>query len=73
MKELDDALAALRTAQTLYAGAKEAREVASREETSALNKLNEAQKQFDAAVATVREAPEWGTEWHRQKHPGCPA
>lgn len=48
-------------------------EVASRlkgiesEMTAARNKLNEAQKTFDAAVAEVKADAPWNTKWHSDR------
>lgn len=73
MKEMDDALAELRAAQTLHGCAQQALEAAQREEFAALKRLNDAQKRFDQVASLVRDNPAWGTEWHRKKHPGVPA
>lgn len=73
MKELDEALLNLRTAQGRYDGAKLALDEARSEETSALNALNEAQKRFDQVTELVRKDPQWGSDWHRRKNPGVPA
>lgn len=73
MKELDQALACLNEARDRYSRAKEELDAARSAETSALNKLNDAQKRFDQVVELVRDKPEWGSDWHRRKHPGVPA
>lgn len=59
--KVSDAAARLRTADRAYSDA-------SREQTSARNALNEAQKEFDAAVEKVRgEAASVGTDWGRSR------
>lgn len=73
MKELEEALLNLRTAQGRCDGAKLALDEARREETSALNELNKAQKRFDEVAELVRANPQWGSDWPRRKHPEVPA
>lgn len=39
-------------------------------ETKALNALNEAQRDFDSAVAAVRSDPPWNSDWHSRNKQG---
>lgn len=43
------------------------------EMTAATNKLNKAQKTFDEAVAELRKAAPWNTDWHSERKRGCAA
>lgn len=40
-------------------------ESAQRQETDALNRLNEKQREFDAAVASIKKQAPRGTDWKR--------
>lgn len=69
-----DALAALRIAVDDLKDAREAAHEARARENTALNKVNEAQKQFDASLAQTRqETAVPGSDWHRQANQGQPA
>lgn len=59
-RELKDAVAA----HTEAAGATG---IARRAETAALNRLNEAQKAFDARVAELRAAAPWDSDWGNKR------
>ncbi len=41
---------------------------ASSETTAAVNRLNGAQRAFDAAVEKLRAEAPWNTDWHAQRH-----
>jgi hypothetical protein len=63
----------LQEALEQYEAAHERARAASLEENAAINKLNEAQKSFDAFHKALHEqkAP-WNTEWHSQRNRGEP-
>jgi hypothetical protein len=60
-QELDDADQALQAAQLRSGHAR-------REETEATNRLNEAQKAFDARVSEMRKTSPHGSDWHTKVH-----
>ena len=63
--QLANAVAAVASAQDHYHRAHEAANQARREETTALNKVNEAQRHFDALVAEVKKSAPRDTDWCR--------
>lgn len=65
-----DVISALREAEKTYAAARESSRIAQSAETQALNRLNEAQRKFDAAVDKVKgDSP--GGDWRQVKGIGC--
>jgi hypothetical protein len=63
----------LQEALEQYEAAHDRAKAASMDETAAINKLNDAQKSFDAFHKALHEqhAP-WHSEWHSQRNPGNP-
>ena len=57
----------LGNAMESYAGAQLSAKLATGEETSALDSLNDAQRAFDAAVQTLRAAGPWGSNWGQDR------
>jgi hypothetical protein len=62
---------ALDEAREKYNEAERREKEASRDEINARNRLNEAQKAFDAAVAEVKANPPWNSEWHQSTKRGA--
>lgn len=52
-----------------YRELEQAASFASNRATDALNKLNQAQKAMDAALAELRKKAPRSTDWHEQAHP----
>ena len=52
--------------------AQERRDQAYRDVTNATNRVNSAQKEFDAAVVTIRKKADPGTDWGRGNAPKVP-
>jgi hypothetical protein len=69
-EEFQKVLAELTEAEIVHAAAVEVEHAASRKTTSALDRLNDAQKAFDAAVDAKRNAALWNTNWHSQRNRG---
>jgi predicted nucleic acid-binding Zn-ribbon protein len=46
--------------------------ISERNLTAARNKLNEAQKTFDAAVTEMKADAPWNTKWHEERNPPRP-
>lgn len=63
--QLYDAVAALATAQDRLARLQDQTARARREETDALNRVNEAQKHFDALADLVKKSAPRDTDWKR--------
>lgn len=55
----------VKTARELYEEAGRAVELAQKQKSDSLERLNDAQRQFDDAVARIRENPEAHSEWGR--------
>lgn len=69
MNEITEKLEKLREAEAIYEQAKTAYRIANAEEVDALNKLNEAQRAFDTAVAAIKkDSP--GGDWKHVKRTG---
>lgn len=67
MKTIADLMTELDTAMARFASVEgEEREVAGRM-CAARNQLNAAQKAFDEAVAELRKAAPWNTDWHSRR------
>ena len=64
--QLANALAALATAQDNLARLRAAADSARREECTAVFKVNEAQRHFDALVAEVKKSAPHDTDWRRR-------
>lgn len=60
---------ALAEARTAFDEVEVRKKKIEREMTVAVNRLNDAQKTFDAAVSEVRKNAPWNTDWHRQNNP----
>lgn len=60
---LATAIQSLESAKTDYQVKKAALDCASSEESGALNRLNKAQKEFDAAVKAVKDKSEYRSDW----------
>lgn len=71
MTTLDEAFVELNRANEDYAQCDRLLDEARSRHTSALSRVNRAQKQFDELVAAVKEAAPRDTDWKRQ--PGVPA
>jgi hypothetical protein len=69
--QLANAVAAVASAQDYYHRMHELANQAHREETAALNKVNEAQRHFDALVVEVKKSAPRDTDWRRPA--GLPA
>jgi indole-3-glycerol phosphate synthase len=63
--QLANAVAAVASAQDYYHRMRELADQARRNETAALNKVNEAQRHFDALVAEVKKSAPRDTDWRR--------
>ena len=63
--QLANAVAAVASAQDYLNRMAELTGAARRNETNALNKVNEAQRHFDALVAEVKKSAPRETEWRR--------
>lgn len=63
--QLANAVAAVASAQDHLASMRELTAHARRNETHALNKVNEAQRHFDALVAEVKKSAPRETDWRR--------
>ena len=63
--QLADAIAAVARAQDHLQHMSERVATARRDETDALNKVNEAQRHFDALVAEVKKSAPRDTDWRR--------
>lgn len=63
--QLANAVAAVASAQDYYHRMHELANQARREETAALNKVNEAQRHFDALVVEVKKSAPRDTDWRR--------
>lgn len=72
MKTLADLQVELAAAMTFHAECEVEESAARKNMTEATNRLNGAQKAFDAAVAEVRSKAPWNTEWHSKRNPGQP-
>lgn len=68
--QLANAVAAVASAQDQLRIMRDRLALAQREETDAINKVNEAQKLFDALVAEVKKSAPRDTDWKRM--PGLP-
>lgn len=64
---LEQAAEKVRLAQDNYDDAKDKAEHARRRETSAFNALNDAQKEFDAVVAQMREGAPRDSDWAKSQ------
>lgn len=68
--QLANAVAAVAAAQDEFELMRARTEDARRDETRALNRVNEAQKNFDALVAEVKKSAPRDTDWRRPaSHP----
>lgn len=65
--QLANAVAAVASAQDYLARMRELTASARREETDALNKVNEAQRHFDELVAMVKKSAPRESDWRRPK------
>jgi len=65
--QLANAVAAVASAQDYFLRMAELTGVAQRNETDALNKVNEAQRHFDALVAEVKKSAPLKTDWRRSR------
>ena len=63
--QLANAVAAVASAQDYLLRMRELTEGARRNETDALNKVNEAQRHFDALVETVKKSAPRDTDWRK--------
>lgn len=63
--QLSNAVAAVASAQDHLTIMTQRVDAARREETDALNKVNEAQRHFDELVAMVKKSAPRNTEWRR--------
>lgn len=63
--QLANAVAAVASAQDYYRRMHELANQARRDESAALNKVNEAQRHFDALVAEVKKSAPRDTDWRR--------
>ncbi|MFA6125485.1 hypothetical protein [Sphingomonas sp.] len=67
---IEEASKALREARERHDIVKAEADAASRRECDARNALNQAQRDFDAAVEAVRANPPLDTNWHRRARKG---
>ena len=67
--DLQAAQRVLDTATYEYDAAAAVTEIARRDETAALNRLNAAQKAFDAALAEIRKAAPARSDWQQRTKP----
>jgi hypothetical protein len=63
--QLANAVAAVAVANDRLAAMRDSLAAAQREETTAINKVNEAQKHFDDLVAMVKKSAPRNTDWRR--------
>lgn len=66
-KDIATLAEALKKADEEYVAAKKEESFARNAATDALNKLNQAQKAFDAAVESIRDAAPFDSEWKSNK------
>ena len=67
-KQLAVAAGGLEAAKTDYQAKKTALDHASSEETTALNRLNRAQREFDAAIKAVKDKSEYRSDWANKRN-----
>lgn len=67
--QLANAVAAVARAQDRLDQLAKAAHIARNEETDARNRVNEAQRHFDALVAMVKKSAPLGTDWKRVEAP----
>lgn len=67
-RTLAELAADLDDATRQFAEADRAERAAQQDAANAKNRLNEAQKAFDATVNAMRNGAPFGTIWHRQPH-----
>lgn len=72
MKTLADLQVELDAAMTFHAECEVEESVARKNMTEATNRLNIAQKEFDARVEEMRSKAPWNTNWHSKRNPGQP-
>lgn len=65
--DIADLAGKLAEAEKLFTLRRAECDAARRAESAALNELNNAQKEFDAAVAALRDAAPSGSDWTRKK------
>jgi len=70
---IEDALKELASAEECMKHAQEAEDDARRVATDCRNRLNRAQKNFDSAVASVRERAHPGSDWSSRDRRGVAA
>lgn len=70
--DMDAAIIALATANERLATAQTRVSEARRDECTALNVVNEAQKRLDQLVAQLRTTASRDTDWGRARNPGIP-
>ncbi len=66
-KTLVEAEEELYHAQKKYKELSRIEDAANRDKTSALNNLNNAQKEFDKIVDSIKNTSEWNTDWWLNK------
>ena len=72
-KLLDEAICAFANATDQHRFAREAAASARSHETYCLNSVNEAQKNIDALIATLKKEAPRDSDWHRATIKGQPA
>jgi len=60
----------LQDANSAYISAKDRTQIARGEETTALNRLNDAQKRLDAAMAEIRSVAPYDSHWKQSEKRG---
>ena len=66
-QDLLAALEELKSASTEHHRCQNIRDAADRELTSAVNRLNKAQRTVDELMAELRKNAPWNTDWHSQR------
>ena len=60
---------ALAEARTAFEEVEAEKKAIERRMTAATNRLNDAQKTFDEAVAQIKKDAPWNTKWHSERNP----
>lgn len=64
---IENCAKALAKANAEWSEINQRKQAVDREMTTAINKLNEAQKSFDEAVNELRANAPWNSDWHSQR------
>ena len=68
--DMQEVCVALQTALKDYQAAEAACKETERAKLAMMNNLNNAQKQFDAAIAQIKKDPPWNSDWANKSNRG---